>query len=567
MLGIKIKNEFLLLDESTTISFELSFNMGIITDFTDNLNGGLSFPVDIPIEGNQHIIGHANRLDVDGPLLQDEYCEVWIDGVLFLVGKATVKQGGLRRASLFMIFNEAKSFSDTSLLEIDLGGARSIGADTAARLAHAKDTALNPLNYDYVFCPVLNPKFGQSHKPNPVVNTHMQNYWDKDAASFKEEIAAIATPFIRMDYLLTRIFAHLGYTLDNQWQITDELKLLLIYNNRDISEEPLHWPTTINLVNHVPARSVLEFLKSTCATFALNLHIDPLQKHATLTPIDDLIKAPEFDNWTDKAGEEIPFTTDKDFISRLRYDVDTDDDLSVQYGDKNIITYFSAGSGLTARQMFADGEFGLRYAIADNSYYNIKNQVDFDADYVTQDLRDVKIDGSDKEYVSPLIPMWNSFNLGVDGYMDEDLPFQQWMVPHIQCYGYVPYVPDVHYQQLAIRLMFYRGMQPYDEGITGTYPMAGITAYNIRGTKVGDHSLLWNGDDGIYQHYWKSVLRMLANKRNVTRTMHLGISDLLKFKHTQKYRIENQNIFVTKLRLSATVRGLSPVVCDMITIR
>lgn len=566
MLGIKIKGQFLNLYESTTISFELSYDMGIITDFTDNLNGGLSFPVDIPIDGNQAILGPINRLDVTGILLQDEYCEVWIDGVLFLIGKATIKQSGNRTASIFMIFNEAKSFSDTSLLEIDLGGDRPIGADTAARLAHAKATATNPLDYDYVFCPVLNPKFGQSHKPAPVLNTHMQNYWNKDTESFKEEIAAIATPFIRMDYLLTRIFAHLGYTLDNQWQNTDELKQLLIYNNRDISEVPESWPTTINLTNHVPARSCLEFIKSTCATFALSLRMDPLAKHATLVPIRTLIEAGEFDNWTDKAGEDYTFTSDKDFISKLRYDIDTDDDLSVQYGGTNVITYFAFGEGLTARAMFADDEFGLRYAIADNSYYNIKNQIDFDADYTTQDLRDVKIPGSDKEYVSPLIPMWNSFNLGVDGYMDDDLPFQQWMVPHIQCYGYVPYVPDVHYQQLAIRLMFYRGFQPYDEGIDGTYPMAGITAYNIRGDKVGDHSLLWNREDGIYEKYWKPVLTMLAKKKNVTRTMHLTIGDLLKFRYTQKYRIENQNVFVTKLRLSASIRGLSPVECVMMTL-
>ncbi len=87
--------------------------------------------------------------------------------------------------------------------ELDLGGSRVIGTDSATRLAYAKDTAVNPMDYDYVFFPVINPRFWNN--VNPLYSTqHWQNYWNFDTESFVENEGGIAMPFIRVTTCLSK---------------------------------------------------------------------------------------------------------------------------------------------------------------------------------------------------------------------------------------------------------------------------------------------------------------------------------------------------------------------------
>ena len=95
--------------------------------------------------------------------------------------------------------------------------------------------------------------------------------------------------------------------------------------------------------------------------------------------------------------------------------------------------------------------------------------------------------------------------------------------------------------------------------------MANVTAYNIRGEQVGDYSLLWDGEFGIYNKFWKRPYEMLKNKKEVVRSLNLTIRDLNNFRFYHKIRIENQNYFITKLRYTVTAKGLSPIEATMIT--
>lgn len=568
MLGIKIQDTFLSLFPGTKLSFEMAHPIGIIVDGADQISGGFSLPVEIPLDDvNVSIIGHANRLDVDSILMRDEYCEVWSEGLPIYIGLATVKKSSRERASIFMVFNEVKSLESVMLAAVDLGGDREIGEDTATRLAHAKDTATNPLDYDYIFCPVLNPVFpvDPSGINTSILGSHLQNDWNTSTDEFTEFVTGFAMPFIRLDYLLERIALHIGYTLDNQWQTTDELKQIIIYNNRSIYADQDTWDTIINLSNHVPSRSCIELIKAIVGTFALDLTFDPIDKTMTLIPFRDLIEAPEEADWTAKAAHDYGIDTDHSFIAIFRYDIDPDDLLSVQYGGSQFNQSLIGGEGLTARILSSGSPpIGVRYSISDNIIYFIGGTDD--ADYIYQQFTDVTKTGSTKEYISPLIPMWSSWDLALTGYIENDMDFQAWLVPHIRYYGYSLHYPWQRQPLNSIRLMMYRGFQPYDEGISGTYPMAGCTAYNIRGNKVGDYALTWDRDEGIFEQWWKLPYQMLSNKKEVVRTLRLSIADLLSFRFSHKIRIENQHYFITRLRFTLSDQGVSPTEATMITI-
>jgi hypothetical protein len=132
--------------------------------------------------------------------------------------------------------------------------------------------------------------------------------------------------------------------------------------------------------------------------------------------------------------------------------------------------------------------------------------------------------------------------------------------------GYNPNIATIKTPLTSFRTMFYRGFQPADVGVDETYPMAGVNEYNIRGEVVGDHSLLWDGDKGIFKTWWALPYLMLSQKKTVMRQLNLSIRDLLNFSFKNKYRIENQNYFITRMRYTISQRGLSPIEATMITV-
>lgn len=569
MLGIKIRDQFLALFADTSLTFEENHPVGIIIDGISQLQGSYTIPIDIPIEGNASLLGRIDRLDMNAVLMQDEYCEVWVDGLPFRTGKATIKGATHQRAKMFIVFNEVKELSDLPLSSVDLGGDRIIGSNPEERTNHAYDTASDPLNHDYIFTPILNPRFSLDPLSVFSEKSNFQNFWNHDTDSFYEGASGNATPFIRIDYLLARIFRELGYTLDNQFQTTDELKLLLLYNNFSIYINGTTWSETINLTNHVPYAQALDFVKAMVATFALCLFPDQANKTMELIPFKMLIQAPVFGDWTSKAGEGYEYETDKDFISILRYDIDTNDELSVAYSGTEIQPSFLLTEGLTARIMYANGDAGYCYAIADNTYYSIVSNLlgPFETRHYRQEFKRIS-NGGDKEYISPLIPLWNSWQLQLDGNIDSDydtIPFQEWQIPHIQHKGFIAGDDYANLPCTSFRTMFYRGFQFADVDIDEEYPFASVVPYNIRGELIGDYSLLWDREQGIYNRWWKLPYEMLANKKTVSRTLLLTIGDLLSFKFKHKYRIENQNYFMTRLRYTISSKGLSPVEAVMIT--
>lgn len=573
MLGIKIKGVFASLYDNTSLTFEMAHPLGLVSEDAELIPGGFSFPINIPLdEINIGIVGRADRLDNDTTLLKDEYCEVWIDGVLLYVGKATLKKANNKSASLFMVFNELKDITDVNLPEIDFEGPRTFGADQATREALALDTANNPLDHDFVFCPVFNPVY------NPVwyegvtgaQQKYFQNFYSSDDDAFIELSRTAITPFIRVDYLLSRIFAHQGYVLDNQFQASDELKKLLLYNNYNINRHTLpavsSWDEQIDLKNHVPFRPAVDLVKAFIGTYALGLYYDNIDKTVLLIPFADLIAGPVVSDWTDRAAADFEYIDDKDFVSTWRYGLDENDELSVKYSLLEAPPGFTMDSpGPSARELFADTDLFFQYAKADNTVYFI-HPVTFKADYIAEYFAPVKKTGSIKKYTSELIPLWNSSDLQTDGIVNTDLPIQQVQVPQIRHNGLVDENSyDANTRCTSFRLMLYRGFQPADVGLSFTYPMAGSTAYNIRGESVGEYSLLMDGEKGVYAKFWRLPYEMLKNKKEVSRELLLSVRDIVNFRFWHKIRIENQNYFITSLRFSVSNRGISPISAKMIT--
>lgn len=570
MLGIKIKDQFISIFANTVLGFEMNHPVGMIVNAIDLLQGGFSFPMEIPLDDvNISIFGSVNRLDVDSILLQDEPCQVWVDGVILYEGLAHIKGAAHDRAILFMTFNYTYDLKDVILPSIDYEGNRELGTDEESRTATAQDTAENPLNHDFIFCPVFNPnyrnEFWEAQFPT-AQQQWIQNYYDYEDNQYTEYAICAVTPFVRLDYILKRIFNHIGFTIDNQFQDSDELKLILLYNNYNINTHSAaavsKWDNTINLKNHVPHRNAIDLIKAVIGTFALGLFPDYQNKTMELIPFKKLIEGPEHADWTSKASAKWTYESDKDFISHWRYGLDDNDDMSIRYSlqEMNVSDQYADFD-----ELFLDE--GTRpnqncYLHHDNTYYFYKENIR--VDYLGQDFKEIKKGGTEHKFTSELIPMWNSHDLEIDCDINDELRHQEIMLPAIEHVGYDVYWGDAKQTLTSFRTMIYRGMQPaYTED--WYYPMAGATNYNIRGERVGDYDLRWNGNDGIFAKFWEPVHGMLKNKKLVTRLLNLSIADIMNFRFKHKIRIENQNYFILQMRFTISHRGLSTVEAIMMT--
>ncbi|MEL7123468.1 MAG: hypothetical protein AAFO07_28740 [Bacteroidota bacterium] len=62
--------------------------------------------------------------------------------------------------------------------------------------------------------------------------------------------------------------------------------------------------------------------------------------------------------------------------------------------------------------------------------------------------------------------------------------------------------------QIPLKLLIYFGLQPDNNG--NNYPFAHYKPINRAGTPLGDLSLEWNGENGLYKKYWSKYIALLS---------------------------------------------------------
>jgi hypothetical protein len=113
------------------------------------------------------------------------------------------------------------------------------------------------------------------------------------------------------------------------------------------------------------------------------------------------------------------------------------------------------------------------------------------------------------------------------------------------------------------RITIYRGMYPDFDG--DDYPLASGLPWDASSNLIGAISLRWDGQYGMYETWWKGWHQMLRNGKNVTGLFRLTIADIVGFNFEDKVRIQNQDFFVKKMRISLTPRGLAPVEIELVS--
>lgn len=563
MIGIKINDVFIDLDPRTTLSVELN-SPAYFGDDVEVMPGSYTFPVDIDMsETNRKVFKWRMYIDVYDPKEIEYECQVWFAGVPMFSGTAKLKEPTATSARLEISIIDFEKIRDKPLNQFDLGGTRHIGSTKGLREGLAYDTSLNPEGYDYVFFPIWNPYFDEYDPADPSTGKKMQNYFD--LGTFIEAGAYQAvTPFVKLNYMMERIFTETKFSFKNSFQTTDELRRICLYNNYSIQTESGEWTNDINLKNHVSTTKAGAFLKKVIRLFCLFPDYKFLERSIDLKTCDDIIQQPVKYDWSDRILNELKLLESEPIPGGFQYKQDFEDEwVQIWKEPEEILTYLGTVDTLADIPAFDPANIIETYYVKSRNWFYHQLNISGAGVTVIPMIEPVLINLIKDENSFVYDPELAHIHTEVrqEKFFRAQLANPPWIHAAIYTEGTIPHKDKFH--DFNDRLIMYRGYYPTMSW--ADYPFASSHNYNQDEQRIGDYSLVWNGPDGIFEKFWKRWFDMLTHKKEAEATLNLSLRDILNFSFADKIRIHNQNYLVKKLKLTFTMDGIKPSTAHLIT--
>ena len=248
----------------------------------DVVPGSYSLPFDVPLTPtNRELLGWPNVIDSAQQLPAGVPVTVGV-GSQRRQARLGVQRATARVAQCYVVVAGLEGMKDMRLRDLDLGGALTLTPEialTAAQRFHDRDTPSPGW--------VMFPTYGAPRAIRP--GRVGQEYSVVNAFSNVFESRFAASPFVRVDYLLRRIVESAGYSMANAWQVSEELRGLVLVSNRLTFDQPadgkpISWPETVTLTEFLPDITCAEMLKAVTRNFNLCVVVDDVTRRITLLP-------------------------------------------------------------------------------------------------------------------------------------------------------------------------------------------------------------------------------------------------------------------------------------------
>ena len=551
MIAVSLFGEKIDLYQNTQIEYVLN-NPAFVGGDINKYNGTYTLPFTIPLTPkNRRILRYPDRIDNFNRLIRDIPCHVSFDNKPAFSGLATLKSPKNSRSSknakLYIVQDNFRSIRETSLRDLPLGQYEFDSPD--ATLAHAKSTAENHMDYNHAFFPVRNPRMTEDFEDLdglPGVPHHYINYYDYMEQEFMNHPShRSAAPFVRLDHLINIIGQVSGRTIINKFASNEELKSLYIYGgnniytNTDDSDDAAvySWPEYFDLSRQVPDIKAAQLLKEFASVFCLGLFPGP-DGSLEILPLKNLVNTPYAQDWTRYADEAYSKDDDIDFPGTFGYESPGD-----ELFNENAYVFRDVPEVIGSRPP-AGSPDGIYYNLEANYYLRLINNGHL-PQRLDKMFRRVTFDEAGKEYLFSASPLFMTFSD----------PF----------YLPIPEILSGPNSNADFRFIFYRGMQNIRNTI---YPLASNHVYVDAGGRIpgANHSLLWNGEEGVFNQWWAEWANFLKNKRNVFITMHLPIREIFNMSWQNKVKIENMTYLVKQLKVTLTMKGLKPSKATLVSV-
>ena len=437
------------------------------------------------------------------------------------------------------------------MAEVDLGGARNLGANRAAALATYDAVAATtyPAS-DYAIFPVCNTNFYDGFTSLETTwknNNSVVNWYH--SGNFKNIRAT--SPFPYLCYFLRQLFETNGYIIKhNFFEQDNELKTLCIYNANAASTWYLDaaWNvdvnTTMNLADHVPDFLITDFLKALQLRFNCSFHIDDITKEVRIVKNETFLNVfPSADltrlfsrpiKWTNKLPTGFLLNSNND-----------DQDEQIIYNSMEGATVLDSVSTYGSLPAVGNNIKDIRLVEDINTYYvwDHANDGTLSAPQwiVFANFWPYGVGDESTEYTSEIdtLKMYSGAKIHATD------PYTEWLVPRADQLGNIADSWQWTGNEFSPRLLFYRGM--YDDEASNSYPLGSSDVYDYARNVIANYSLRWHGSYGLYEKFWKNWLyhRMNYGKTGSISTF-LRSHEIRNIKNWEKYNIDNFSLLPVK---------------------
>ncbi|MCH2046330.1 MAG: hypothetical protein MK212_19605, partial [Saprospiraceae bacterium] len=498
---------------------------------------------------------------------------------------------------------------NTYLQQLDLG-LIDLGNTDEDVITHANEVAQHPDAYNYVF-PTVKVAAQTDFEPIPnqdsditdeeveerptnyeYINRYLNSSYVRHILPLVINRWSTLTPMIRLKYVLQKALEVVGYSLkgvfDND-QHADELNQLILFNNNtldqlasqteeDITFENLSFKKSIRLSEYLPEFKVNELIRNVCNTFAWTPFVNTNKKEVVFSPLRDLLQAQHDEDWTDRV--EPIFTRSKKLENipmRFTFSGVSEDFSSIR---KASISIDEVDFIFNSYQEFVDtitdpDDNGKRIYISSlNEFFEIILQSQ-NGVIIRRRIRTLGKDFGiinyydEPEYIpklSTLLMMTSTYFANGNSFWQ---PFNPFFYP---CYFSGLMSPMSNGDRMKdIVLLFYRGIQTLssinaDNPDSIDYPLASPLNYDYFGNRIGNYSLIWTGQDGIFNTWWKDWHEAIQRMRGVSYSTRLKAVDIANLDLSKKKRIDKYLYFIKRIRLTITINEIKPAIVDYMQI-
>lgn len=542
--------------------------------------GSHTTPFTLPTSKNNLVaFGFPNRVEGYFASRQQAYpIRIFHQGIQILTGTLTITSSDKSNIECYFKSGNGNFWSDIrekSLKDIALGKSP-VYPQMYDRYIFASQSLWSKYpQYPFACYPIINEKLAEDTGIEGIYqDKKVINHFYHDLQTLEQGVEGAIIPQLYVAYILERLFATFGYSVEENVFVTHpELSTLTLYNSYTyftaFVADP---PAQFDYANHVQDYPITDFLNVLEVMFGTKLYVNDLTKTIRFVFIRDLLTRPS-GRLLKKITSSITLETVPGYDS-MEFNFNGDDVVMEEDAIKDIdnhpmdppVMYLADLPNPTTI-------FSTRYVITEDRYYiAMKSQA---PPLVNWELYSYNLrKGATQPGQNPWKIECPGFTLPIYlGYDNFYTAAPYWDVAHwplaahpgVGNFSFAPEKEGKH--SFTPRFLFYRGMQ------SGA-PLATWDVYDKKPVPVQPHlpvkipeatiALQWEGAFGIKENFYREYIHwMLSGHDKLEFNAYLNIVEIAQLDFTQSYALEGNIpllIESVEVSLSPTVMTASKIV-------
>ncbi len=565
MMQIKINGEWV--DLYPNASMKYVFNNPAFSDkaVVGDFSYTLSFPDN---DHNALILGFISNPDLYNQITEHE-CELYEDYNLIVTGifrvTSTVKGDKISGNFINSAYDFINKIEGLTTKDLDLGGDIIFNSSTDMDVYIVQMYNGTYPNHKFASFPILNKTYKNDTPEEADWETKL--YISPYSPRSGPEVF-----FPYLAYIIDQLFAYFNLQISNAIASHDELKKLCLIG-LSVDKHPSF--LGYNLQHHVLKVDLNKLLEAINSTLGTAFFFDQKTNKVDMVFKKSLLNPGNYVDWTDKVlgAPKKKFSYD-DKGYELSHEFDSSDTTmsEMQIEDGVLDQVVISEPVLTPELLPVYTNMGIhsgeiRYVICEDAYWII---VDIDTEPTTDhqwtrltwNFFGKKVGEAKNEQKSKLTTLGMSWH-------DKTVPNYNkgWMTPHSDQVllknpmsgtlallqpgndNYDLVAPVVN--DFEPRVLFFRNMRPDSSG--NNYPLGTSGRYDAQGNIIGDLSLRWDGEDGLYENFWKEWLNLDLNTPYEV-PVNLNIIDILNLNPKKQIKIGSNFYLLKKLSIDFPIK-------------